>query len=106
MKNKLLIFALIFLLTGCAAIVPHGRHKLYDGIDAPRDRDDLTVTIEYVGAWEASRRCNELAGLPNGLFLTLGCATVYLGNKCHLILGNDSPELLEHEMRHCEGWEW
>ena len=103
---KLIVISLVFLLSGCAAIVPHGRHVLYDGIDAPRDRDDLQITIERVSTWEASKRCNALAGLPNGLFLTSGCAIVYLENKCHVILGNDKPELLEHELRHCEGWKY
>ena len=113
----------ILLLAGCVAPMPlkEGPHaRLIDGIAEPRDRADMDIELHVhpVTAWG---KCLELAAARSpvsavfsvlSLSPYLACAVVPKDHElrpgqrpwCIVAVPEDAPELLEHELRHCEGW--
>ncbi len=110
-------------LAGCVAPMPQKdgpRARLIDGIAEPRDRNDMDITLyeHPVTAWG---KCLELAAARSPVSAVfsvitlspyLACAVVPKDHElkpgqrpwCIVAVPEDAPELLEHELRHCEGW--
>ncbi len=118
-----LIIVLALLLSGCTAMpATEGLHaKLFPGIERPRDRNDMDITIHEV-AGTAWGKCLEIVGRshPMMAFLSVvtlsplqGCALLprddklYPGERPWCIVGvpKGDAKTLEHELRHCEGWD-
>ena len=110
------------LLVGCAPMpMKEGpRARLIDGIAEPRDRNNMDITY-HKSSTIAWGKCLELASARSpvsALFsvLTLSpypaCAVVPKDHElkpgqrpwCIVAVPEWSEELLEHELRHCEGW--
>lgn len=124
-SRSLAIVALACLggLAGCVAPMPlteGPRARLISGIAEPRDRNNMDITLyEYsVTAWG---KCLELASTRSPVsavfsVLTLSpylaCSVVPKDHElkagqrpwCIVAVPEGDEELLEHELRHCEGW--
>ena len=111
------------LLAACAAPMPvkDGPHaRLIPGIATPRDRAEMDIVVhEY--ALTAWGKCLELAASRSPVsavfsVVTLSpyhaCAVVPKDHElrpgqrpwCIVAVPRGDAELLEHELRHCEGW--
>lgn len=105
-KAPCLALALLTLLAGCAV---HGKSKLYDGIDRPREPQAIEYTVRRYSFLDAGSECARLKDWPewvHPVFVQIfGCAVVYFDNRCTVILGTDLAMVAEEEIRHCEGWE-
>lgn len=94
--------------------------RLISGIKAPRDRNNMDITLyEYsVTAWG---KCLELASTRSPMSAVFSVITLSPYHACsvvpkdHELAAGQRPwcivavpkgdeELLEHELRHCEGW--
>ena len=113
----------ILLLAGCAAPMPlteGPRARLVPGIAEPRSRAEMDIRVHTYGvtAWG---KCLELAAGRSPVsavfsVLTLSpyhaCAVVPRDHElrpgqrpwCIVAVPEGDPDLLEHELRHCEGW--
>ena len=122
-ERPLLAAAAALLLAGCIAPMPlkdGPRARLADGIATPRDRSEIEITrLTYpLTAWG---KCLELAGARSPISAVFSVITLspYLacsivpkdhelapGQKpwCIVAVPEGNAELLEHELRHCEGW--
>ena len=122
---RLVIGALagLTLLSGCVAPMPlteGPRARLISGIAEPRDRNNMDITLyEYsVTAWG---KCLELASTRSPISAIfsvvtlspyLACSVVPKDHElkagqrpwCIVAVPKGDEELLEHELRHCEGW--
>ncbi len=116
-------FALVTVVTACVAPMPvkeGPEARLISGIATPRDRTKMDIELhEYsVTAWG---KCLELAASRSPVsavfsVVTLSpyhaCAVVPKDHElkpgqrpwCIVAVPRDNAELLEHELRHCEGW--
>ena len=110
-------------LTGCVAPMPEKegpRARLISGIAEPRDRNNLDITLyEYsVTAWG---KCLELASTRSPVSAVFSVVTLSPYHACSVVpkdhelragqrpwcivaVPEGNEELLEHELRHCEGW--
>jgi hypothetical protein len=110
-------------IAGCAAMpLKEGpTAALLPGIEQPRDRNDIDITIHEVPVTPWGK-CLGIVGKVNPMLaamsvLTLsplhGCARVARdrdldpGQKpwCIIAVPKGNEEILEHELRHCEGWD-
>ncbi len=116
------LLAALFL-SGCVAPMPlkeGPRARLIDGIAEPRDRNDMDITLyeHPVTAWG---KCLELAAARSPVSAVfsvitlspyLACAVVPKDHElkpgqrpwCIVAVPEGAPKMLEHELRHCEGW--
>lgn len=119
-----LVATLLILGLGACTQMPlreGSRAALLPGIEKPRDRADIDITIHEVPitAWG---KCLEVVWPANPMLaivsvVTLspmhGCARVARdqdvkpGRKpwCIIAVPEGDAETLEHELRHCEGWD-
>ena len=124
-SRSLIIGALagLTVLPGCVAPMPlteGPQARLISGIAEPRDRNDMDITLyEYsVTAWG---KCLELASTRSPISAVFSVVTLSPYHACsvvpkdHELKAGQRPwcivavpkgdeELLEHELRHCEGW--
>lgn len=122
MKAVLLLLSFL-ALAGCAAM-PHvegERARLFPGISAPRDRGRMDITIHEVPvtAWG---KCLEIVwgADPMMAFVSVvslspihGCAFLPRDDElapgerpwCIVAVPKGDAETLEHELRHCQGWD-
>ncbi|MDJ0945387.1 MAG: hypothetical protein QNJ30_18105 [Kiloniellales bacterium] len=113
----------LIALTACVAPMPlteGPRARLISGIAEPRDRNNMDITLyEYsVTAWG---KCLELASTRSPVSAVFSVVTLSPYHACsvvprdHELRAGQRPwcivavpkgdeELLEHELRHCEGW--
>ncbi len=119
MKPVFLVLALTVLLAGCSTMpaIEGPTAKLFPGIERPRDRNDMDITIHQIPgtAWG---KCLEIVGGARAVFsvLTLspihGCARLPRDDElepgetswCIVAVPKGDAKVLEHELRHCEGW--
>ena len=109
--NKLfLIITTFILLTSCTVI--SSQRQLYEGLTEPTALEDIPfLKIHYLGFIEAGKQCAERAGFPRWIhpvFVQIyGCSDVrHVNGKivyCDVIIGAEF--VLEHELRHCQGYD-
>ena len=124
--SKCLAFAAlsgVIALTGCVAPMPEKegpRARLISGIAEPRDRNNMDITLyEYsITAWG---KCLELASTRSPVSAVFSVVTLSPYHACSVVpkdhelragqrpwcivaVPEGNEELLEHELRHCEGW--
>lgn len=97
------------------------RARLFEGIEKPRDRNNMDVTIHKlpVTAWP---KCLEMIARKNPVLAVASAVTLSVVHACARVPRDKSlkagqrpwcivavPEgdetALEHELRHCEGWD-
>lgn len=122
-ERPLLAAAAALLAAGCVAPMPlteGSRARLSDGIAAPRDRAEMDIEVHEfpVTAWG---KCLALAAARSPVSAVfsivtlnpyLACAVVPKDHElkpsqrpwCIVAVPAGNAELLEHELRHCEGW--
>ena len=113
----------VIALTGCVAPMPEKegpRARLISGIAEPRDRNNMDITLyEYsITAWG---KCLELASTRSPVSAVFSVVTLSPYHACSVVpkdhelragqrpwcivaVPEGNEELLEHELRHCEGW--
>jgi len=118
------VLVIAAVTTAACSQMPHthgSRAKLMDGINTPRDRNDMDITIHRfpVTAWP---KCLEILAdkstvlaVASALTLTVyhACARVPRdaslkpGQRpwCIVAVPEGDDDALEHELRHCEGWD-
>ena len=126
LASKWLTFAAlasVVTLTGCVAPMPEKegpRARLISGIAEPRDRNNMDITLyEYsITAWG---KCLELASTRSPISAVFSVVTLSPYHACSVVpkdhelragqrpwcivaVPEGNEELLEHELRHCEGW--
>lgn len=119
-----LLAGLALMAIGACTEMPHtdgDRARLFDGISTPRNRDNVDISIHRypVTAWG---KCLEMLMEKRPFLAALSVVTISPIHACarlprdrHLKPGqkpwcvvavpNGEPETLEHEIRHCEGWD-
>ncbi len=112
----------LLAVTACSAMpVKEGpTAKLFSGVERPRDRNDMDITIHEV-AVTAWGRCLEIVGRTHPMMAFFSVVTLSPMHGCALLPRDDELEpgerpwcivgvpkgdadTLEHELRHCEGW--
>ena len=97
------------------------RARLFSGIEKPRDRNNMDITIHKlpVTAWP---KCLEMIASKNPVLAVASAVTLSIVHACARVPRDKSlkagqrpwcivavPEgddtALEHELRHCEGWD-
>lgn len=117
------IAALALAATGCAQMpLKEGpRAKLIRGVETPRDRNNMDITVYKVPitAWP---KCLEIVAAKNPVIAVASALTLSVIHACAHVprdralkagqrpwcivavpAGDD--DTLEHELRHCEGWD-
>ena len=110
-------------VAGCSAMpVKEGpTAALINGIEQPRDRNNMDITIHEVPvtAWA---KCVEIVASADPLMAVMsvitlaplhGCARLPRDSElkegqrpwCIIGVPRGNAEILEHELRHCEGWD-
>ncbi len=119
-----LLAGLVMLGLGACTAMPvreGPRAALLPGIEKPRKRKDIKITVHErpITAWG---KCLEMAARIDPLMATLsvltfspihGCARVPRDREldpgeqpwCEIAVPKNDPYTLEHELRHCEGWD-
>lgn len=117
------VAGLALISLGACTEMPHThgeRARLFDGISKPRHRDDINITVHRysITAWG---KCLEMLADRRPLLAALSVLTISPihacarlprdkqlkpGQKpwCIVAVPDGEPETLEHEIRHCEGW--
>lgn len=94
MCNARIVFALLFMLAGCATIVDVNRAP-------PADWPALDVVVQRTTEEVVRKACSRTT-----LIAAYGCTVVRLeNNKCYIFLATDDPATLEHERLHCLGYD-
>lgn len=116
----LALLALTSCTVGLMPIKEGPAARMIAGIKEPRDRNKMDITIyKYpITAWG---KCLELASSRAPVSAILSVVTLSPFNACAIVpkdheldpgerpwcivaVPEDDEELLEHELRHCEGW--
>lgn len=119
-----LLASLLILNLGACTLMPvreGPRAALLPGIEKPRARADINITIHEVPilAWgkclEIVAKASPMMAVMSVLTLSpmIGCARVArdqdlkTGQKpwCIIAVPEGDAATLEHELRHCEGWD-
>ena len=110
MKVICIIFCLF--LSGCS-VMPY---KLCSEVDAPTPLSEVKLTIHELSFLESSYHCHKLAFKMNPLMIIAAfgmmpaCADVTYSRKyrkvkaCEVWIPKGIDWMLEHELRHCEGY--
>ena len=119
---KTVLFLMILLMAGCSTMpaIEGPTAKLFSGVERPRDRNDMDITIHEVSgtAWG---KCLEIVGKNHPWMAIFSVITLSPLHGCALLPRDDELEpgetpwcivgvpkgdakVLEHELRHCEGW--
>lgn len=95
------------------------RARLLPGIERPRDRHAMNILIYFypMTAWPACIAAMAERGAASGLLAIVNvyraCAFLPRDDqlepgeppRCKIHVPENAPDLLEHELRHCEGWD-
>lgn len=111
MKNIITALIILTFSSACAFSGVHGKNKLYKQYDKPTPREELKVKIVKASLFETMNTCakfhEQLSGTPyllNMMAVPGACAILYTNKSCTIYTSADM--FIEHEMRHCEGWEY
>ena len=111
------------VLSGCVAPMPlteGPRARLISGIAEPRDRNNMDITL-YEYSLTAWGKCLELASTRSPVSAVFSVVTLSPYHACSVVpkdhelkagqrpwcivaVPKGNEDLLEHELRHCEGW--
>lgn len=89
------------------------RTRLLSGFEQPRARADLRIRELPRALWRVTATCERLYGANDfavAVWLVFppqyrGCAVVSPETEeCTIVYWASSPDIREHELRHCEGW--
>jgi len=98
------------MITSCTILSP--QRSLVKEVDEPTPLEEVDVTIEKLGFLEAGWKCCEMLDYPKFvhplIVQVFGCADMIYENrkviKCHIVVWKHSQFTLEHELKHCQGY--